>query len=62
MTSKYEIVKEKRRLLVQRKDRKPIHSGILGYYFDDLVSAERHIIRLESGKWFKDNNIEEAKE
>jgi hypothetical protein len=62
--NKYEIVKSKNergflRLLVRRKDKKLITKGCLGYYFDDMFNAEKHLQLLVSKKWFKDNNVED---
>ena len=53
--TKYEIVKSKNergflRFLVRRKDKKPITKGVLGYYFDNMFSAEKHLQLLISEK------------
>jgi len=62
---KYEIVFDKKyhkgfgRFIVRRKDKKEITKGVLGYYFDNKISAEKHLGLLKNKKWFEQNSVEE---
>ena len=63
--SEYKIVKGKTdsgftRFEVKRKNKKEITNGVLGYYFNNLFSAEEHLKLIENGKWFIQNNIKRS--